>query len=432
MKILNKIKAVCLLLLISGGAFISCNKLEIDPTPGTPAPSSAAPTLAALLNDPSFSLLKAAVTRVGLMPALENTVVKYTLFAPDDNAIAASAAILAPGVPPAAVIASFDDATLKAILQYHIVPQLIPASSISANFPNFQYPTILNPLAANPAAALFRLTTFPSKRANGAWVNNIPITAVDIAASNGIVHKVAGIVLPPQIDLWAKIQTDPGLTYLKAAIARADNGVPAGVRLQDALSVTANSSAIGANLTLFAPTDAAMSQFVTGALTQAFIAKGIPAPNAQAAAGLLVTNFGSVLLSDPASIPDVLPGITGLGAQLAAVITPTLAKGIVAYHVISRQSGTFAPPGIRVFSVNMPSTATAVKTLLNTAVSVHPGVIVQATFASPFPGISVVTAATVKGAANATASNVIIGFASSDLNYLNGVMHKIDQVLLPQ
>jgi uncharacterized surface protein with fasciclin (FAS1) repeats len=54
----------------------------------------------------------------------------------------------------------------------------------------------------------------------------------------------------------------------------------------------------------------------------------------------------------------------------------------------------------------------------------------QATFVGPFVG-----AATFKGLANTTASNVIINplnpFAT-DQNFVNGVIMKIDQVLLPQ
>ena len=80
-------------------------------------------------------------------------------------------------------------------------------------------------------------------------------------------------------------------------------------------------------------------------------------------------------------------------------------------------------------------TETAVKTLLNSGIAVHPGVIVKATFVSPFPGVSVVAAATVKGAANSTASNILISSTppfTSDIHQINGVIHKIDQVLLPQ
>lgn len=422
-----------MLLLLAGAVFFSaCNKLELDPTPIEEPGNGTSPTLAALLDDPSFSLLKAAATKGGLVNQLADTSLRFTVFAPDNTAIIASL-----GVPDeataAAYIASRPDAEIAALVSYHIVPQSIKAASITPGFPNFEYPTLINP--APSVSALLRLTTFPSvKPGAGAWDNNVPIIATDVAAVNGVLHKVARIVLPPSADLWSKIDTDPELTFLKAAIARADSGVAAGGRLQDALNVSVNPTAIASNLTIFAPTDAAMRTFLTGAIAQALIGQGYPAPTAQAVAAALVAGFGTTIISNPASIPDVppIPPGTNIGPRLAAVLTPTLAKGIVAYHILSSQSGTYGPPGIRVFSVNLPSTATTVKTLLNSAVSVHPGVTVQATFASPVPGISVVTAATVKGAANASASNVIIGTTTSDLHYINGVIHKIDQVLLPQ
>ena len=155
----------------------------------------------------------------------------------------------------------------------------------------------------------------------------------------------------------------PSSLILKAAIARADSGVAAGARLQDALNTGVNPSAIGSNLTVFAPTDSSMKAFLTGAITQALIpiitqqligggatpeqaAAQAPAL-AQGAATSLITNFGTQLVADPASIPDV-PGFPpNLGAMVSAVLTPTLAKGIVAYHVVSSQSGSFSPPGIR-------------------------------------------------------------------------------------
>lgn len=419
-----------MLLLVAAIFFSSCNKLDLDPVPAEQPVPGTGSTLAALLDDPSFSLLKTAVTKAGLMPSLANTSLRFTVFAPDNTAIIQSL-----GVPDettaAAYIASRTDAEINGLVSYHIVPQVIPAASISTAFPNFQYPTILNP---NPAAsALLRLTTFPSVRPGvGAWVNNIPVIATDIAAVNGVIHKVSRLVAPPTTDLWSRIDTDPELTYLKAAINRADSGAIKTDSLRYAISLATNPSSIASNLTIFAPTDAAMKIFLTGAITQALIGQGYPPATAQTAATGLVTAFGSLIISNPASIPDI-PGFPpGIGNQLAAVVTPTLAKGIVVYHILSSQSGAYTPPGVRVFSVNMPSTATAVKTLLNSAIPVHPGVTIQASFVSPVAGVSVVAAATVKGAANATASNVIIGAASSDQHYVNGVLHKIDQVLLPQ
>jgi uncharacterized surface protein with fasciclin (FAS1) repeats len=429
MKIFFRIKSSILVLMAGAVFFSACNKLEVDPTP-VETTQGTTPTLASLLDDPSFSLLKAAVTKAGLMPALSSLTARYTVFAPDDAAITASLTpILPPGVTPAMYIAGLTQVQAAQLIQYHVLPQVVKASTIGTGFPNFQYPSMLNP--APSVSALLRLTTFPSVRAGlGAWVNNVPVTAADIEAVNGVLHKVFRIVMPPSTDLWAKIQSETDLTYLQAAIARADSGVAAGARLQDALNTSVNPSAIGANLTVFAPTDAAMSAFVTGAITQALVNQGFPPATAQAVAGGLVGAFGPTIISNPSSIPDVppIPPGTNIGARLAAVLTPTLAKGIVAYHVISSQSGTYAPPGLRVFSVNLPTTATNAKTLLNSAVAVHPGVTLQATFASLAPGIAVVSAASVKGAANATASNV----TSPDNHCVNGVIHKIDQVLLPQ
>ena len=426
MKIFNKLYNTGWGLLSAMLLLSACNKLDLDPVPLTPPTQETTPTIGTLLDNPDFSFLKAAVVRAGLAAApgtptllqqLSNPAQRFTVFAPDNNAFKAS------GIPSEAVINGLPVPQVFAIVSYHVVPQVIKAASIRATFPNFQYPTILNP--APSVSALLRLTTFPSVRSNGAWVNNIPIIAVDIPAVNGVIHKVAAVVAPPSTDLWAKISTDAELTYLKAAIQRADSGVAAGGRLQDALDLASNPSAIGSNLTVFAPNDAAFKLFLTGAITKALIGLGLPPATAFGQASFLVGTYGTLLLTNPYAISPVL----------GATITPTLAKGLIAYHILSSQAGNYAPPGIRVFLVNLPATETAVKTLLNSGIAAHPGVIVKATFVSPFPGVSVVAAATVKGAANATASNILISFTppfTSDLHQINGVIHKIDQVLLPQ
>jgi hypothetical protein len=105
-------------------------------------------------------------------------------------------------------------------------------------------------------------------------------------------------------------------------------------------------------------------------------------------------------------------------------LTAQTVKGIVVYHIL----------GNRAFTNNFPTTAESVPTLLNSAIPAHEGVSVQATFGTPF-----VTAATVQGAENTTPSNIIINASpmlpdpsgTSDQQFLNGVLHKIDQVLLP-
>jgi uncharacterized surface protein with fasciclin (FAS1) repeats len=332
------------------------------------------------------------------------------------------------GIPSVAVINSLPVATVAGLVSYHVIPQVITASSIPTTFPNFEYPSILNPTTGtagfNP---LVRLTNFPSKRGASAWVNNIPVIKTDVSAVNGVLHKVAALVSPPSKYLWDDISTNSELTYLKAAIIRADSGVAVAGRLQTALS------SFGVNLTVLAPTDAAFKATLTGAITQALIPlvtqQLIPVITAQLIAG------GATAAEAAAQAPVIAaaqaPGIAqGQATSLASTtdvfsnpllygaLTAQTVKGIVVYHIL----GTTIP-GIRVFSVNMPTTPTLVKTLLNQAVPPHPGVLVQATFTGP-----VVSAATVKGAANATAANVIL---PGDRNAVNGVLHKIDQVLMP-
>jgi uncharacterized surface protein with fasciclin (FAS1) repeats len=420
MKIFDQIKKACLLLAVFAVSLTSCNKLELDATPNPAPEQGTTPTLATLLDDASFSLFKQLATKGGMLPVFATPTLRYTLFAPDNNAIIASL-----GVPDEATAAGYiatilSEAMAKSIVQYHTMPQVIAAASIPTTFPNFQYPSLLNPAPA--VSALLRLTTFPSVRSNGAWVNNIPIVGTDVQAVNGVLHKVARVILPPSQDIWAKINGDAGLTYLKAAVNRADSGVAKGSRLVDAISIDSNTAAIGSNLTLFAPTDSAMKVFLTGAITLALINQGLDPATAQGQASFLVGTYGTVLLSNPGAISPAL----------AAALSPAQVKGLLAYHILSSQSGTYAPPGVRVFSVNLPIEATFVKTLVNSAVAVHPGLSVQAVFSSLAPGVSIVSSATVKGLANSTASNIIIGTGSSDIHCVNGVMHKIDQVVRPQ
>ena len=144
---------------------------------------------------------------------------------------------------------------LPALLGYNTIPQALTTASFPTAFPNLQYPTIINP--APTVSALLRLTTFPSKRGAINWVNNVPLSATDAASTNGIIHHTAAVVVPPSQFLWDRINNDPDMTYFKAAIQRADSGTGT---LQAALLN------IGANLTVFVPTDSAMRAAITAQL----------------------------------------------------------------------------------------------------------------------------------------------------------------------
>jgi uncharacterized surface protein with fasciclin (FAS1) repeats len=444
--------------LIISALIAGCNKEPEDlgsiPTPTISSSKAIGDTLATSAED---SLFRKVIVRGGLLAMLNDKTKNFTVFAPNNAAIRAGVSVLSGGaIPPIgapeSVYVNFINtmlpvASAAGIVSYHILPQKVLTSSFSTSFPNFPYPTMLNP--APSVSSLLRLDVYLSQRTNGAWVNNIPVIVPNRLAGNGVIHSIPAVIVPPgalpgvPALLLDRVNTDPGLTYLKAAIQRADNGAPASNPSTIQYLLGSQSVAPAINLTLFAPTDDAMKAFLTGAIAQALIAQGIPAATALAAAQALVAGYGTTIISNPASIPTY-------GPQLAAVLTPATVKGLLAYHIMTSQiaptSSTvpaYQPPGIRVFSVNIPTTAISAKTLVNAGgfgstgfpndpITMHPGVSLQAVFA---PGLPVVASATVKGVANATPSNILINpnlNGSSDQHYVNGVLHKIDQVLLPQ
>lgn len=390
----------------------SCNKEpEMLQEPEQPDPTGS--TLTELLEaNPDDSLYRRLMIHSGLYDMFNGEDGNfYTLFVPGNNAMKMFINTVSMGaVPlnaPDAVFSSFitdnvDLPTAQAIVGYNSVPQALSSSSFGTTFPNFQYPTIFNP--APSISPFLRLTNFPSAR-NGNWLNNVPITTVDEAARNGVIHHTAALVAPSSRFLWDRIDTDPQLTYLRAAILRADSATVTATTPGLLQGYLMN---IGANFTVFAPTDDAFRATLTFAITQALINMGVDPGTAAAQAAVL------------ASTPDVFQNPLLYGTLTAEMVT-----GFVAYHITTS----------RAFTNNFPTTSTAYPiTLLNNFVA-HPGIELQAVMGAPFA-----IAATVKGLFNTTPANIQINASplmpdpvgTSDQNYHNGVLHKIDQVLIPQ
>jgi hypothetical protein len=288
-----------------------------------------------------------------------------------------------------------------ALVQYHTMPQTILSSTISNKFPNFYYPSALNP--APDISSLFRIDVYPSIR-NGFWFNNIPTVSgrTDQAVGNGVIHEISEIAIPSQKFLSERINSDTSMSLFRATVMRADSGLAS----NSPLTLDSAFKNIGANFTVFVPTNLAMKQAIS-ALTRG-------------------------------AIPVVAPDPVFIGFLNSNNITTFLAKGLVAYHIFDGRSETnkssilVERPG-RAFLNNFPTSAEWYKTLLNYDSSValiHPGVSVSATFTG-----NAVSAAKVKGLYNVTAANVLVNPAdsigTSDQQYLNGIIHRIDQVLLP-
>lgn len=398
----------------------SCNKdLPIaDPIVTTP-PSGATIFETIRANGTNYSYLDSAIARASTFnsPAgkidalLSDRKSVVTLYAPDNDAFQRSFQAL--GLPTGvSSLKGFRPGQLDSILRYHLIGgQKITSASIpTTSFPNNLYLQSMLILSAPSASSPpgYRMPLFPGKQGTTNFINNIPIVQADLEAANGLIHRTSFVLLPPSQVLWQRIASDPDLTYLKAAVEKADEGDPA-KSLQAALSNPA------ANLTVLAPSNLAFQQLLTGQITLALMGMGLDAATAAAQAGALASTPG--VFTNPA---------------LAGVLTPTTVKGIVVYHLLARQNSSNGFDGVRAFSVNIPSVETNSFTLLNTAIAAHPGLILKATF-----GFSGVIAITAKGVGNGVASNAQINptpapGGTSDQHYVNGTLHKIDQVLLPQ
>jgi len=396
----------------------ACNKDLPEAEPIIPPSTSGLSIFETIrANGDIYSYLDSAIVRASgfnnptgkLDTLLKNKSNVLTFFAPDNDAFMRSFQLL--GLPTGiSTIKFFRPGFLDTVLRYHLIGgQKITSANIPTTFPGSLYLqsmfVLLPPSQTVPPG--YRMPIFVSKQGPVTFANNVPVVQADQEVANGIINRTSFLLLPPSQVLWYRIATDPDLTYLKAAIEKADSDDPAKT-LQSALSNPA------ANLTLLAPSNLAFQQLLTLQITGALIAMGLPPDVAAAQAAAL------------ASTPDVFNN-----PALASVLTPTNVKGIVVYHLLAEPfDGSFQ--GIRVFSNNIPSSEVNSYTLLNTAIPVHPGVTLKAIY-----GFNGVIAITAKGLGNPTASNVQINptpapGGTSDQHYINGTLHKIDQVLLPQ
>jgi uncharacterized surface protein with fasciclin (FAS1) repeats len=342
------------LAVISAGVVSSCNEKMPAPTP-IPNPSATGSTIADLVTtDTSYSFLLALINRAGLTSFFASRDNNMTVFAPNNNAFRLS------GIPSTAVINGLPVATAQALVNYHLIPgEQITAARITTNFPNVQMPSNIN-----LQAPYVKMSLFPSRRSTGAWVNQIPITATDIPAANGVIHAVAAVLNPPSTTLLGVAAADTNFQFLVAAIVRADSGIAAGSRFQDVLNNPL------ASLTVFAP--------VNNAFRAVLISLGLPPQTSS-------FNF----------------------------ISPTLVRGIVAFHVL----------GVRAFSPNLPPGDSQVPTILGGA---------------PFPPLQLRVATgsvQARGPGNVlpgTTTPFYSGVTTANVHAINGVIHVVNAVLMPQ
>ncbi len=227
MKILKLLTAATIMLAVT-----SCDKREqnINFPPGV---SDNVATVASKNNLTVF----ANALRLAKMDTAFNYLGQYTVFAPSD------AAFNAAGITNAN-LSAVPEGTLRTILRNHILPGRTTALSFLPG-PNALYGNINRDFVYTsgyfpPVATQFLGTFFNGKK----------LIQSDLIANNGVIHVINGVLLPAAGNLSATLALNSNLSYLAAALVRAN------------LMATLDGNT--AAITLFAPTNAA------------FIAAGYP------------------------------------------------------------------------------------------------------------------------------------------------------------
>ena len=127
-----------------------------------------------------FGTLVAAITAAGLAETLGGDG-PFTVFAPTDDAFAA----LPAGVLDALLLPENKDLLVK-ILTYHVISGQVMAADIAAG-----------------DVATVEGQTVALSVADGVTVNGANVTTADVPASNGVIHVIDAVILPPDVDVSA-------------------------------------------------------------------------------------------------------------------------------------------------------------------------------------------------------------------------------------
>lgn len=123
-----------------------------------------------------FKTLAAALNGAGLVSTLKGSG-PFTVFAPTDAAFAKL-----PAGTVEDLLKPQNKDKLAAILTYHVVPGRVMAADVT----KLQQAKTVNGKTLNV-----------STKGSGVMINDANVTRTDIAASNGVIHVVDTVILPP-------------------------------------------------------------------------------------------------------------------------------------------------------------------------------------------------------------------------------------------
>jgi transforming growth factor-beta-induced protein len=194
--------------------------------------------------------LLAAATKAELVTALSaSSTAGLTVFAPTNAAFNTLATQLGLADGPA-LVAALPKEALASILSYHVLPARKSAADLSSG--GATQATIYT---FDGSAATVRVNTTGGVNIGDAVLTEAKVTSADVAATNGVVHVVDKVLVPPGVlNVVQMAQANPGaFSSLVGAVVSAD--------LATTLSGTGP-------FTVFAPTNTAFAAAPAGLTTE--------------------------------------------------------------------------------------------------------------------------------------------------------------------
>lgn len=207
---------------------------------------------------PIFKSLVAAAVKTGLAGTLSSAEVNLTVFAPTDDAFAKLPAPFNNAAAINAITSAEQIAALKNILLYHVLGTEVKRNAIA---PGRSSAVTLKPVVVADDNRVFLSNQFGLIAINGGSLAII----TDVDASNGVIHVIEDVLIPPTQTIAQIAVGNPNFSTLVAALAKTN-----------LVNVFTGSG----NFTVFAPTNAAFAR--------------LPAPFNNAANISAISNQGQI------------------------------------------------------------------------------------------------------------------------------------------
>jgi len=146
---------------------------------------------------PGFSILYAAVVKANLVQALSSG--SITVFAPDNDAFSAS------GISESTINA-LPVATIDSILKYHVIGAAVRSTDVPVS---------------DTVKSLLGLNIYASNNANGVFVNGVKVKTADVVASNGVIHVISKVLMPPTQTIAQIAASNTDFSLLVTAVQKA-------------------------------------------------------------------------------------------------------------------------------------------------------------------------------------------------------------------